>query len=125
MIKDPSSKLEGMFCPTAVLRSDRKERCHFMIRSLLRFSNSGIVSHNSRKFLTYAYCLGNLFLSMKQEEVVVTSREPWASVLAFGNTICKTKAASRKEPKYGLLESRQGERKPQTGGYFHVPETSL
>jgi hypothetical protein len=31
MIEDPPSKLEGMFCLTAVLRSDRKERCHFMI----------------------------------------------------------------------------------------------
>jgi len=36
-IEDPSSKLQGMFCLTAVLRSDRKERCHFIIRSLLRF----------------------------------------------------------------------------------------
>jgi hypothetical protein len=34
IIEDPSSKLEGMFCLTAVLRSERKESCHFMIRSL-------------------------------------------------------------------------------------------
>jgi len=26
-----------MFCLMAVLRSDRKERCHFLMRSLLRF----------------------------------------------------------------------------------------
>jgi hypothetical protein len=33
-IEEPRSKLQGMFCLTAVLRSDRKERCDFMIRSL-------------------------------------------------------------------------------------------
>jgi len=33
--EDSYSKLQGMFCLTAVLRSDRKERCHFIIRSLL------------------------------------------------------------------------------------------
>jgi hypothetical protein len=30
----PCSKPQGMFCLTAVLRSDRKKRCHFVIRSL-------------------------------------------------------------------------------------------
>jgi hypothetical protein len=28
-----------MFCLAAALRSDRKEGCHFMIRSLLRFND--------------------------------------------------------------------------------------
>jgi hypothetical protein len=32
--EEPRSKLQGMFYLAAVLRSDRKERCHFMIRSL-------------------------------------------------------------------------------------------
>ena len=34
MIEEPCSKLQGMFCLTAVLRRDRKEGCHFMIRPL-------------------------------------------------------------------------------------------
>ncbi len=34
IIEDPCSNPQGMFCLTAVLRSDRKERCHFVIRSL-------------------------------------------------------------------------------------------
>jgi hypothetical protein len=33
-IENPCSKPQGMFCLTALLRSDRKERCHFVIRSL-------------------------------------------------------------------------------------------
>ncbi|MDI6686866.1 MAG: hypothetical protein QME06_01460, partial [Desulfobacterales bacterium] len=38
-LKNPvASKLQGMFCLTAVLRSDRKEVSHFYIRSLLRFN---------------------------------------------------------------------------------------
>ena len=37
MIEAPRSKLRGMFCLTAVLRIDRKEVHHFLIRSLLRF----------------------------------------------------------------------------------------
>jgi hypothetical protein len=28
--EDPCSALQGMFCPTAVLRSDRKEGSHFL-----------------------------------------------------------------------------------------------
>jgi hypothetical protein len=34
VIEAPCSKLRGMFCLAAVLRSDRKEVCHFQIRSL-------------------------------------------------------------------------------------------
>jgi hypothetical protein len=34
VIEEPRSKLQVMFCLTAALRSDRKERCHVMIRSL-------------------------------------------------------------------------------------------
>jgi len=33
-IEEPRSKLQGMFCLTAVLRSDRKEFCLILIRSL-------------------------------------------------------------------------------------------
>jgi len=33
-IEAPCSKPQGMFCLTAVLRSDRKESYHFRIRSL-------------------------------------------------------------------------------------------
>jgi len=41
-IEDPSSKLQGMFCLTAVLRSDRKERCPFMIRLLTPQQATGL-----------------------------------------------------------------------------------
>jgi hypothetical protein len=34
LFEAPRSKLLGMFCLAAVLRSDRKEVCHFQIRSL-------------------------------------------------------------------------------------------
>jgi hypothetical protein len=40
MIEAPRSKLRGMFCLAAVLRIDRKEAYHFLIRSLMRFNDS-------------------------------------------------------------------------------------
>jgi len=53
LIEDPSSNLEGMFCLMAVLRSDRKERCHFLIRSLTPQQATGkalaIAVHENRK----------------------------------------------------------------------------
>jgi hypothetical protein len=41
-IEEPCSKLQGMFCLAAVLRGDRKEGCHFIIRSLTPQQATGL-----------------------------------------------------------------------------------
>ena len=80
-IEDPCNKLQGMFCLTAVLRSDRKEVCHAQIRSLnpqpAKHCRQAEPAGNALAFAVQEACLS--FTVRRQMKATADRQLLWAS----------------------------------------------